>query len=98
MRNAFSSPSCLALLGFASIAAHAQTFVCTGAALAGAVRDPNNAIISGARVTLDGGTQVSTNGAGQYLFVCVAPGRHQLKVTADGFADATLEKALSSLV
>lgn len=94
MRNALPSPRCITLLGFVSMAAHAQTPVCTGAVLAGTVHDPTNAIISGAQVTLDGGARVSTNSAGQYRFVCVAPGPHQLQVTADGFADTTLQETL----
>lgn len=76
------------------MAAHAQLPACIGGALFGTVHDPSGAIVSGAQVILDGNTPLSTDNSGHYRFACVANGRHQLHVTADGFADAILDEAL----
>ncbi len=94
MRNALRSPGCISLLALASMGADAQTPACTGAALAGTVHDPADAIIPAAQVTLDGGAPVSTDNDGRYHFVCIAPGQHQLHVTAQGFADTTIQQTL----
>jgi hypothetical protein len=58
--------------------------------LAGAVTDSTQALIPGARLTLDGHT-IRTSGAdGQFVFPCVAAGHHSIVATADAFAPQTI--------
>ena len=92
MRHLPRLSSFILLLGFAS--AHAQTAPCTGTALAGTVHDSTDALIPGAQVALDGGAPVPTDSAGQYRFACVPTGEHELRITAQGFADNTLPASL----
>jgi hypothetical protein len=64
------------------------------ATLNGVVRDPSNAVIPQATVTLHNtntGTdrESLTNESGLYVFVSVPPGEYVLRVTKDGFTTAT---------
>ena len=59
--------------------------------VAGTVTDPSNAVVNGANVTLtDTSTRslrsVSSNEAGRYIFVDVAPGTYELTVAKQGFS------------
>ena len=59
--------------------------------IAGTVTDPSNAVVNGASVTLtDAATRSSrsatTNDAGRYIFVDVAPGSYELTVAKQGFS------------
>jgi hypothetical protein len=61
------------------------------ATLTGAVRDPTGAVIAGATVTLrnvDTAVEKTTvsNGAGEYAFQSITPGRYTLTATANGFS------------
>lgn len=60
------------------------------AELRGTVRDPSEAVIVGAVVTLDGGSGralvTRTDGQGQYRFTGLQPARYTLTTTSDGFA------------
>jgi hypothetical protein len=59
---------------------------CKGTALAGTVRDSTQALIPGAKLTLDG-REIATSGAdGRFRFGCVTDGSHGLTAAADGFA------------
>src|SRR5690242_7293297 len=64
------------------------------ATLSGVIRDPSDAVIPKATVTLhntETGTerQRLTNDSGLYVFVSVPPGEYSLTVTKAGFASAT---------
>ena len=59
--------------------------------MAGTLTDPSNAVVNGATVTLtDTSTKtarsVTSNDAGRYIFVDVAPGVYDLQVTKQGFS------------
>ncbi len=59
--------------------------------LAGTVTDPSGAVVNGASVNLtDNATKTArsttTNDAGRYIFVDLAPGGYELSVTKQGFA------------
>jgi len=59
--------------------------------IAGTVTDPSNAVVNGASVALtDAATKNSrsatTNDAGRYIFVDVAPGSYELTVAKQGFS------------
>ena len=61
--------------------------------LAGAITDPNNAVVAGAKVSLrnlaTNATRTATTGEdGRYVFVGMAPGRYELSVEKSGFARA----------
>src|SRR6202021_385477 len=79
-----------ALLWLSSaVAAWAQST--SSGTLAGAVTDPSGAVVSGAAVTLpDTATKNSraatTNDAGRYIFVDVAPATYDLSVSKQGFS------------
>ncbi len=66
--------------------------------LAGVVRDSTAALIPGSKITLDGETPhpvLRESGPdGRFTFRCVAPGRHQLTVSAEGFAPAVIQVTL----
>jgi hypothetical protein len=64
--------------------------------LEGVVQDPSGALIPGADVKLTNlGTHVTqtttTDPAGNYRFVSLAPGQYQVNVTAKGFAERSVE-------
>ena len=59
---------------------------CRGTALTGTVRDSTQALIPGAKLTLDGTAVVESGADGRYRFACVADGAHKLAVTEAGFA------------
>jgi len=64
---------------------YAQTASSTGA-LTGVVLDQNDAVVSGAQVTLQGTRQTTrTDGAGKFRFDRVGAGEYQLLITKDGF-------------
>ena len=63
--------------------------------VSGQVTDPTNAVVVGASVALvDTHTGTSrtatTNEAGRYVFVNVAPGTYDIKVTKAGFSQAVI--------
>src|SRR3984957_585632 len=79
-----------ALLWLSSAVATWAQSTSTGT-LAGAVTDPSGAVVSGATVTLtDTATKNSraatTNDAGRYIFVDVAPATYDLSVSKQGFS------------
>jgi hypothetical protein len=63
---------------------------CSGAPLAGSVRDSTGALIPGATITLDAAGAATSDSAGQFRVACLAPGSHRLSATAPGFADRAL--------
>ena len=69
--------------------------------IAGVVRDPSGAVVSGAKLTLTsaGGTQreTSTNDSGRYAFSLLPPGNYQLEVIASGFAAAKLDQIVAKI-
>jgi len=76
---------CTAVLTFAQ---NANT------SLRGVIKDPNGALVPGAKVTLTNKAngQVLTavaNSAGEYSFVQVAPAKYSIVATASGFGDQT---------
>jgi hypothetical protein len=73
------------LLAATALLTSAAQSPCTGAPLIGIVLDPTLALIPGATLSLDHSTQKS-NDAGRFRFPCVAPGPHQLSITAPGFS------------
>jgi hypothetical protein len=59
--------------------------------VAGSVADPSGAVVAGATVTLTDSTTktsrtVTTNEAGRYIFVDVAPGPYELSISKQGFS------------
>ncbi len=54
-------------------------------ALSGTVRDSTQALIPGASVSVDGGKPVTSGADGRFRLACLAAGKHQLSVQADGF-------------
>jgi hypothetical protein len=61
----------------------------------GTISDPSSAAIANATVVLrnkatNNQTSQSTNGAGQYTFVNVAPGEYEITVKKDGFRSSTV--------
>jgi Carboxypeptidase regulatory-like domain/TonB-dependent Receptor Plug Domain len=75
-----------------SLPAHTQTF---SGSVVGRIIDAQDAVMSGARVTLhsvDRGfeRQTTTDREGQYAFELVQPGRYTVRVEAEGFAAATV--------
>jgi hypothetical protein len=61
------------------------------ARLTGAVLDPDEAVVAGAKVTLSDSAagftrQLTTADDGQYTFTLIPPGRYQLKVEKEGFS------------
>jgi hypothetical protein len=76
------------------ICLNAGAQVITTGQIAGTVVDPSGAVVPGATVTVTqpstGFTQsVSTNVAGEYVFLNLLPGNYQLAATASGFAVAS---------
>lgn len=81
---------CLAVLWLGSAAPLFAQSTSTGT-VAGTVTDPSGAVVSGASITLtDLTTRTArtdtTNQAGRYIFVDVAPGTYEITVTKQGFA------------
>lgn len=81
----------LVILGFAHPRALAQSI--TGTIL-GTVRDPSQAVIAGAKVTvtnvLQGWNQTAnTDAAGDYIFTHLPPGKYSVTVSAAGFQQFT---------
>jgi hypothetical protein len=65
--------------------------------VSGQVTDPSDAVIPGATVTLvDTATKTTrdttTNDAGRYVFVNVAPGTYEIRVTKVGFAQTVISR------
>jgi len=80
---------CLLVLCFTSAFAQSQT---TGR-IAGTVRDPNGALLIGARVSVTSlatseERRVTTDTEGNYSVPLLAPATYRLKVTANGFTSA----------
>jgi hypothetical protein len=76
------------LISALAVTANAQV---SDATLSGAVRDPSGAVITGATVVLrnlDTAVEKTTvsNGAGEYTFQSITPGRYTLDATATGFS------------
>lgn len=62
--------------------------------IAGLVTDPSGAVVSGAKVTLNGptGTKISTtDGQGGFLFLLLTPGTYSVRVEKQGFKSAELK-------
>jgi hypothetical protein len=59
--------------------------------VSGVVQDERAQAITGARVSIDGGTAVLTDEVGLYLLKGVAPGRRTLKAEVAGRPPATRE-------
>ena len=74
-----------AFAALAASCAYGQA-ACKGSALTGVVRDSTQALIPGAKVTLDGGAAQISGSDGRFRFGCVADGTHNLAAGADGFA------------
>ncbi|HTV07662.1 MAG TPA: TonB-dependent receptor [Candidatus Aquilonibacter sp.] len=70
-------------------AAHAEG-PCKGAPLAGIVVDPDGAIISGANISLDAATAITSGSDGRFRFPCVADGSHHLQISAESFGTQNL--------
>jgi len=92
-RLSFTLVVCFLLLVPVSILAQTAT---TGTVL-GTLKDPNGAVISGARIELTdnatGAVQSSVaNDAGQYVFTTVLPGTYTLKITATGFKQSIVSQ------
>jgi hypothetical protein len=64
---------------------------CSGAPLAGTVRDSTGALLPGATLTIDATVPATSDSAGQFRIACLSSGSHQLSASAPGFA----EKAIS---
>ncbi len=82
---------CLLLAVPASVVAQTAT---SGAVL-GTVRDPQDAVVVGAQVTIENpelrvSLKQTTNTSGQYVFASVPPGVYTLTVTMDGFRTAQI--------
>lgn len=75
--------------------ADAESVTTLNASVTGTILDPNGAVIPGARVTLlnneNGAGQATTSDdEGAFLFQSLSPGTYTLKVSANGFADASV--------
>ena len=74
-------------------AAFAQTG--TTGRIAGAVLDPSQAVVAGAKVVLTGGAGVkreaTSNGAGEFTFSLVPPGAYSLSVASPAFRETELK-------
>jgi hypothetical protein len=62
--------------------------------LRGIVKDPNGALVPGAKITItdsnNGRASVATaNGSGEYVFTQILPAKYTIVVTASGFGDQT---------
>jgi hypothetical protein len=84
-RNGFFAALLLVMLSFSLV--NAQEFRAT---VTGTVKDPNDAVIPGATVTITNvATNVSasatTNDEGVYTFPLLQPGRYKLSATAQSF-------------
>lgn len=91
-RNGFFSALLLVLLSFAL--ANAQEFRAT---VTGTVKDPNEAIIPGATVTITNietnvAASASTNDEGVYTFPLLQPGKYKLLATAQNFQTSVREE------
>jgi hypothetical protein len=73
----------LAVTAISCASAQAQ---CKGSALTGTVRDSTEALIPGAKVTLDGGATATSGSDGRFRFGCVGDGSHRLAFAEAGFA------------
>jgi Carboxypeptidase regulatory-like domain/TonB-dependent Receptor Plug Domain len=90
---------CFALLSLlASLALPALSQVSAESAvkgnIAGLVTDPSGAVVSGAKITLNGptGTKVGTSdGQGGFLFLLLTPGTYSVRVEKQGFKSAELK-------
>ncbi|MCU1284034.1 MAG: TonB-dependent receptor, plug [Acidobacteriales bacterium] len=83
---------CLIVLIALSVSSWAQE---TTGGIQGTVKDPQGAVISGAKVTITGsaliGTKTATtDSAGTYRFTQLPPGTYQIDVTATGFGNNKL--------
>jgi Carboxypeptidase regulatory-like domain len=90
MRALFLSVACFAMLASSAAFAEESESVCSGAPLTGIVVDTTGAIISGASISLENGTTVTSDSDGHFRFPCVADGSHHLKITAGSFANRDL--------
>src|SRR5580658_5814673 len=88
MKRFFAYAACIAALALPS--AYAQT-PCRGTALQGTVRDSTQALIPKAAVTLDGGVSLASGADGRFRFACVGDGKHELTVSAAGFAGRQID-------
>jgi hypothetical protein len=81
-----------AIAAFAALAASCAygQAGCKGSVLAGVVRDNTQALIPGAKVTLDDGVTATSGSDGRFRFGCVTDGAHKIAAGADGFATREL--------
>src|ERR1039458_4738883 len=81
---------CSAVLWLSTVPPVAAQSTSTGT-ISGTVTDASGAVVNGATVTLTDTTTktvrtISTNGAGRYIFVDVAPGPYDLSISKQGFS------------
>jgi iron complex outermembrane receptor protein len=85
-----------AVLLIGALPADAQT-----SQVSGTVKDPDQSVVSGARVTLVNtqgavSLQTTTDPAGQYSFSAVQPGSYRLEVAREGFAPGSVAQVAVS--
>ncbi|HYM12175.1 MAG TPA: carboxypeptidase-like regulatory domain-containing protein [Bryobacterales bacterium] len=83
--------SSLLVLSFLALSSLWGQGEAVNARLTGAVLDPDEAVVAGAKVTISNSAagftrQFTTADNGQYTFTLVPPGRYQLKVEKEGFS------------
>ncbi len=81
-----------------SLCANASAQVTASAAMSGSVRDKNEAAISNASVTITNKSTglsrtTTTNESGEYRLDLLPAGRYDIKVSATGFGDVTVENS-----
>src|ERR1044072_5361941 len=81
-----------------SLCANASAQVTASAAMSGTVRDKNEAAISNASVTITNKSTglsrtTTTNESGEYRLDFLPAGRYDIKVSATGFGDVTVENS-----
>jgi hypothetical protein len=86
----FFAAAILAALTIPSASAQAPCPTLAGATLTGTVRDPTQALIPGATLTLDNKRTTTSGSDGQFRFPCVPDGPHHLAADAPGFAHRDL--------
>ena len=93
MKKIFAAAAGIAALAipyaFETTGAFAQTG-CRGTTISGTVRDSTQAVIPGAVLTLDGGSNEMSGADGRFRFLCVGAGKHVVTASADGFAKRDL--------
>ncbi|RRA47597.1 TonB-dependent receptor [Acidipila sp. EB88] len=79
------------VLAAATFCEHAQAQApCHGSNVQGEIHDSSGLVIAGAALSLETGESSTSNEQGKFTFPCVPSGTHQVHITAQGFADATI--------